>query len=99
MAKLTKQMMEPRIECPFQLVAEHIHLRDRPTQQFSIIAQYESEYRGIVAYYRMAFNLHRFSRLKWAVERSLVTTLAAKLRISTRPDLATALWLLLNLAD
>jgi group II intron reverse transcriptase/maturase len=61
------------------------HLAQRLNDEvFSIIAQYESEYRGVVAYYRMAFNLHRFSRLKWAMERSLVTTLAAKLRISTR---------------
>jgi hypothetical protein len=33
-------------------------------------------------YYRMAFNLHRFDRLKWVMETSLTKTLAAKLRIS-----------------
>jgi group II intron reverse transcriptase/maturase len=61
------------------------HLAQRLNDDvFSIVAQYESEYRGVVAYYRRAFNLHRFSRLKWVMERSLVTTLAAKLRISTR---------------
>ncbi len=31
---------------------------------FSIIAQYQMEYRGVVQYYRMAYNLHRFHRLK-----------------------------------
>jgi group II intron reverse transcriptase/maturase len=49
---------------------------------FSIVEQYQAEYRGIVDYYRLAFNLHRFSRLKWVMETSLTKTLAAKLRIS-----------------
>ena len=49
---------------------------------FSIVEQYQAEYRGIVEYYRRAFNLHRFGRLKWVMETSLTKTLAAKLRIS-----------------
>lgn len=49
---------------------------------FSIITQYEGEFRGLVEYYRMAFNLHRFGRLKWVMERSLTMSLAAKLQIS-----------------
>jgi len=40
------------------------------------------EYRGIVEYYRMAYNLHRFNELKWVMEQSLTKTLAAKLKIS-----------------
>jgi group II intron reverse transcriptase/maturase len=49
---------------------------------FSIVAQYQSEYRGVVAYYQLADNLHRVNRLKWLMERSLVQTLALKLRAS-----------------
>ena len=49
---------------------------------FSIVAQYQAEYRGAVEYYRLAFNLHRFNRLKWVMETSLTKTLAAKLQIS-----------------
>jgi len=47
---------------------------------FSIVAQYQQEYRGVVAYYRRAYNLHRLNRLKWVMERSLTRTLALKLR-------------------
>jgi len=49
---------------------------------FSILEQFQAEYRGIVEYYRLAFNLHRFNRLHWVMEMSLTKTLAAKLRIS-----------------
>jgi group II intron reverse transcriptase/maturase len=49
---------------------------------FSIMAHYQQEFRGIVEYYRLAFNLHQLNRLKWVMERSLVQTLAHKLRIS-----------------
>jgi group II intron reverse transcriptase/maturase len=54
-------------------------LHDTP---FSIVAQYQQEYRGVVDYYRLAFNLHALNRLKWVMERSLVQTLAYKLRVS-----------------
>jgi group II intron reverse transcriptase/maturase len=56
-------------------------LHDTP---FSIVAQYQAEYRGLVEYYRKAYNLHRLNRLKWVMERSLAMTLARKLRISVR---------------
>jgi group II intron reverse transcriptase/maturase len=49
---------------------------------FSIVAQYQQEYRGVAAYYRRAYNLHRLNRLKWVMERSLTRTLALKLRTS-----------------
>ena len=51
---------------------------------FSIVAQYQQEYRGIVEYYRLAFNLHKLNRLNWLMERSLTQTLAHKQRISVR---------------
>jgi hypothetical protein len=54
-------------------------LHDTP---YSIVAQYQREYRGIVEYYRLAYNLHALNRLKWVMERSLVQTLACKLRVS-----------------
>jgi group II intron reverse transcriptase/maturase len=49
---------------------------------FSIIASYAQEYRGVVDYYRLAYNLHRLQRLAWVMETSLTKTLAAKLRLS-----------------
>ena len=48
---------------------------------FSIISMYQAEYRGLVEYYRLAYDLHKLHRLKWDMERSLVKTLANKLQI------------------
>jgi group II intron reverse transcriptase/maturase len=50
---------------------------------FSIIAQYQQEYRGFVEYYRLAYNLApQGTRLKHVMEQSLTKTLARKFRIS-----------------
>ncbi|MFE0063254.1 reverse transcriptase domain-containing protein [Streptomyces sp. NPDC059003] len=47
---------------------------------FSIVAQYQAEFRGIAEYYQLAFNRHRLRRLKYAMEVSLAKTLAQKHR-------------------
>ena len=50
---------------------------------FSIIAFYQQEFRGLVEYYRLAYNLSsQGRRLKWIMERSLTQTLAVKFRCS-----------------
>jgi len=49
---------------------------------YSIIAQYQQEFRGLAEYYQLAINRYQLNRLKWVMERSLVATLAHKLRIS-----------------
>lgn len=50
---------------------------------FTIISAYQAEYRGLVEYYRMAYNLSlAMSHVKWDMERSLTKTLAVKLRIA-----------------
>jgi group II intron reverse transcriptase/maturase len=51
---------------------------------FTIIAQYQAIYRGIVQYYQLANNLHRFGHLKWIMGQSLVKTLAAKFKLSAK---------------
>ena len=51
---------------------------------FSIITQYQAEYRGIVQYYRMAYNLHTLGLLKHVMEVSLIKTLANKYKTSCR---------------
>jgi group II intron reverse transcriptase/maturase len=51
---------------------------------YTILATYQLEYRGIVNYYRMAFNLHTLQKLKWVMEQSLTKTLAAKHKVSVR---------------
>jgi AI2M/AI1M-like HNH endonuclease/type II intron maturase len=49
---------------------------------FSIVAQFQAEFRGVAQYYKLAFNRHRLGRLKYVMERSLTKTLARKYRIS-----------------
>jgi hypothetical protein len=58
-----------------------IHLAQRINDDvYSIITQYQAEYRGIVQYYRMAYNLHTLGKLRWVTELSLVKTLANKFK-------------------
>lgn len=54
-------------------------LNDSP---YSIVVQYQQEFRGLAEYYQLAFNRYRLNRLKWIMEQSLVKTLALKLRTS-----------------
>jgi len=49
---------------------------------YSIIAQYQQEFRGLAEYYQLAGNRYQLNRFKWVMERSLVATLARKLRIT-----------------
>lgn len=65
--------------------------RGKPTQlaarmhdtDFSIVTQYQAEFRGFVQYYLLAFNVHRLWQLRWVMEVSLVKTLADKFRTTT----------------
>jgi group II intron reverse transcriptase/maturase len=73
-----------RAKCvPYLAHGKPIHRAERlHDSPFSIVEQYQAEYRGVVAYYRLAYNLCRFDRLKWVMEQSLTKTLAHKLRLS-----------------
>jgi group II intron reverse transcriptase/maturase len=51
---------------------------------FTIISTYQLEYRGIIEYYRMAYNLHTLTRLKAVMQESLAKTLAFKYKTSIR---------------
>ena len=48
---------------------------------FSIVAQFQAEFRGVAEYCRLAFNRHRLGLLKYVMEQSLAKTLARKYRI------------------
>jgi group II intron reverse transcriptase/maturase len=62
-----------------------IHLMQRVSDSaYSIVAQYQAEYHGVVQYYRLAYNLHRLNRLKWVMETSLAKTLAKKFKTSKK---------------
>lgn len=47
---------------------------------FSIVAKYQAEYRGLVQYYLLAQDVSRLARLHWVMETSLLKTLAGKHR-------------------
>jgi group II intron reverse transcriptase/maturase len=49
-------------------------------EDFTIVYRYQQEYRGIVQYYRLAYNVHHLSKLHWAMRGSLLRTLAWKHR-------------------
>ncbi len=49
---------------------------------FHIISTYQSEYRGIANYSRLAYNMHTLSKLKWIMETSMLKTLARKFKVS-----------------
>ena len=51
---------------------------------FTIISTYQQEYRGIVEYYRLAYNLHTLDQLKRVMQESLAKTLALKYKTSVR---------------
>jgi len=60
-----------------------VHIPQRMNNEaYSTVAQYQAEYRGIVQYYRMAYNLHVLGQLKYMMEVSLVKTLACKYKTS-----------------
>ena len=54
----------------------------RHDSPYSIVRQYQAEFRGVANYYRLAVNLGTLSYLRWVMEMSLAKTLAGKLRIS-----------------
>jgi len=49
---------------------------------FSIVAAFQSEYRGYVEYYALAQNIGWLNKLRWVMETSLLKTLAGKHRTS-----------------
>jgi len=60
-----------------------IHLPARlHDADYSIVAQYQAEYRGFVQYYLLAYNVHRLWRVHRVMQLSLVKTLADKHRTS-----------------
>jgi group II intron reverse transcriptase/maturase len=49
---------------------------------YSIVSQYQAEYRGIVQYYLLASNVYYLGKLHWVMQTSLLKTLAGKHRSS-----------------
>ena len=61
------------------------HRNDRLSDDdFTIVGRYQAEFRGIIQYYVLAFNVSHFARLKWVMEWSLARTLANKHKTTSR---------------
>lgn len=73
----------PTYSAKYMRHGKPVHLMPRLNDSaYSIVTQYQAEYRGIVQYYRLAYNLHRLATLKWVMELSLASTLAKKFKTS-----------------
>jgi group II intron reverse transcriptase/maturase len=75
-----------RAKCAFYMRGgKPVHRGERHHDSpFSIVSQYQAEFRGIANYYRLARNLGALNRLRWVMETSLAKTLAGKLKISVQ---------------
>lgn len=51
---------------------------------FSIVGDYQSKFKGLYQYYAMATNVSKLNHLKWIMQQSLMKTLAAKHKSSSR---------------
>lgn len=60
-------------------VARHLLAQEH---EYSIVMQFQAEFRGIANYYHLAYNIHKLKRLKWYMEQSLTKTIAEKQQIS-----------------
>jgi group II intron reverse transcriptase/maturase len=76
---------------PADVIRQHcaLYMRDgKPAQRgmllhdddFTIVAKYQAEYRGVVQYYLLAQDVFRLGKLGWVMETSLLKTLAGKHR-------------------
>src|SRR5205814_1173425 len=72
-----------RAKCAYYMRrGKPVHLRERlHNSVFSIVEQYQAEFRGLAQYYQLAYNVCSLDRLKWVMETSLTKTLAHKLRV------------------
>jgi group II intron reverse transcriptase/maturase len=62
-----------------------IHRPERASNEdFSIIADYQAEYRGYVQYYSLAVNIAKLNKLRWIMWSSLLKTLANKYKTTVR---------------
>ncbi len=53
-------------------------------EDYSIVEQFQSEFRGVVNYYLLAYNVSHLGRLRGVMEMSLTRTLAAKHKSTAR---------------
>ena len=83
------------LRAPAKVIAQHCHAymgNGKPTHRaelindddFTIVSRYQAEFRGVVQYYLLAYNVSHFGKLQWVMEESLAKTLAAKHKTTRR---------------
>jgi hypothetical protein len=84
--KIGLRVPEDVIEEKCRTLMRSRKVRHRPElyqeSDFTILNTYQTEYRGVVNYYRLAYNLSILDKWKSVMQQSLVKTLAAKFQIS-----------------
>lgn len=82
--RVPQNVIEKKIQQDTRL-GKAIHRKELTNESdFTIIATFQAMYRGLVEYYRLAYNLSSLKRVKRVMEISLVKTLASKFKISVR---------------
>ena len=83
------------LRVPFDVINKHCQAymrRGKPSHRselihdtdFSIVSRYQSEFRGVVQYYLLAYNVHHLRQLQRVMEMSLTKTLAGKHKSTAR---------------
>jgi Type II intron maturase len=79
---MPKDVIERKCEV-YSQEQEAIHRTELVQESdFDIITKYQAEFSGIANYYRLAYNMHTLSKLRWIMETSLTKTLAHKFKMS-----------------
>jgi hypothetical protein len=80
--QVPKDVIERKCEV-YSQEQEAIHRTELVQESdFDIITKYQAEFSGIANYYRLAYNMHTLSKLRWIMETSLTKTLAHKFKMS-----------------
>jgi hypothetical protein len=68
---------------PYMRQGKTVHRAELTTMSaYEIVGMYQAEYRGLLEYYQMAYNLSGpLSKLEWIMEKSLTMTLATKFKV------------------
>ena len=77
------------LRVPAKVIEQHCHAymsNGKPVRRtgfhndedYTIISRYQAEFRGVVQYYLLAYNVSHFGRLQWVMQKSLAKTLANK---------------------
>lgn len=77
-----------QLRVPQRFVEERC-ARSMSDEDFSIVAQYQAEYRGYVQYYSLAVNIAKLNKLRWVMRNTTQTQSENTHERSTTPSVET----------